>query len=32
MVLFEVAKGMVTGDRPDIGEMHWLELDGDAGN
>jgi general stress protein 26 len=32
MVLFEVAKGMVTGDRPDIGEMHRLELDGDAGD
>jgi general stress protein 26 len=25
-VLFEVAKGMVTGSRPDIGETHRLEL------
>ena len=26
MVLFELAKGMVTGSRPDIGETHRLEL------
>ncbi|CAN5763757.1 hypothetical protein BH23GEM8_BH23GEM8_11610 [soil metagenome] len=31
MVLFEVARGMITGDRPDIGETHKLELGGDSG-
>lgn len=27
MVLFEVAKGMITGARPDVGETHKLQLD-----
>jgi general stress protein 26 len=27
MVLFEVAKGMVTGERPDVGEVRKLRLD-----
>lgn len=26
MVLFEVARGMITGDRPDIGDVHKLEM------
>ncbi len=27
VVLFEVAKGMITGDRPDIGEVRRVEMD-----
>jgi hypothetical protein len=30
-VLFEVARGMITGDRLDIGETHKLELGRDSG-
>ena len=30
VVLFEVAKGMITGDRPDIGEVRRVDLGGKA--